>query len=119
MDGNERGDSLLRTFADNEIPLHRYRFVAPGYFSTLGTPLIAGRDITWGDIYNKVPVAIASEKVARKYWHDPARAFGQQIRPGGNDEWREIVGVVGDTREDGVDKEVPSSVFWPILAAAF
>ena len=119
MDGNERGDSLLRTFADNEIPLHRYRFVAPGYFSTLGTPLIAGRDITWGDIYNKVPVAIASEKVARMYWHDPARALGQQIRPGGNDEWREIVGVVGDTREDGVDKDVTSSVFWPILAAHF
>jgi predicted permease len=122
MDGNEWGDSLLlkdRTFADNEIPLHRYRFVAPGYFNTLGTPLIAGRDITWGDIYNKVPVAIVSEKVARMYWHDPARALGQQIRPGGNDEWREIVGVVGNTREDGVDKDVTSSVFWPILAAHF
>ena len=122
MDGNEWGDALLvkdRTYAPGEISLHRYRFVAPGYFKTLGTPLRAGRDLSWSDIYNKVPVAIVSEKVARQYWRDPANALGKQIRSTAKDDWREVVGVVGNVHDDGMDKEAPSSVYWPILAAKF
>jgi predicted permease len=122
MDGNEWSDPVLardRTYTPGDVPLHRFRFVAPGFFKTLGTPLVAGRDLTWGDIYNKVPVAIVSEKLAREYWHDPASALGNQIRSTTKDDWREIVGVVGDVRDDGVDKEAPSSAYWPILAARF
>jgi putative ABC transport system permease protein len=122
MDGNEWGDPVLvrdRTYAPGDIPLHRYRFVAPGYFKTLGTPLVAGRDLTWSDIYNKVPVAIVSEKLAREYWHDPAGSLGKQIRSTTKDDWREVVGVVGDVHDDGVGKEAPSSVYWPVLAARF
>ncbi len=122
MDGNEWGDQVLakdRTYAPGEVPIRRYRFVAPGYFKTLGTPLVAGRDLTWSDIYNKVPVAIVSEKLAREYWHEPSSALGKQIRSTTKDDWREVVGVVGDVHDDGVDKEAPSSVYWPILAARF
>jgi predicted permease len=122
LDGNEWGDALFardRTYSQSEIPLVRYRFIAPGFFKTLGTPLVAGRDITWSDIYNKLPVAIVSEKVAREYWDDPSRAVGKQIRGNSKDDWREIVGVVGNTRDDGVEKAPPSSVYWPILAAHF
>src|SRR5205823_2335899 len=86
--------------------------VDPGFFKTLGTPLVAGRDLTWSDIYNKVPVAIVSERMAREYWRDPASALGKQIRVSPKDDWRQIVGVVGDVRDDGVDKEAPSSVYW-------
>jgi predicted permease len=122
MDGNEWGDPILakdRTDVSRDLPLGRYRFVAPGYFKTLGTPLVAGRNLTWSDIYNKVPVAIVSEKVAREYWHDPSNALGKQIRSTTKDDWREVVGVVGDVHDDGMDKEPPSSVYWPILAAHF
>ena len=122
MDGNGWEDTVFakdRTYSPGEIPLHRFRFVAPGFFKALGTPLVAGRDFTWGDIYNKVPVAIVSEKLAREYWHDPSRALGKQIRANAKDEWREVVGVVGDVHDDGMDKEAPSSVYWPILAAHF
>jgi predicted permease len=117
MDGNEWNDPVLvkdHTYAPGEIPLHRYRFVAPGYFKTLGTPLLAGRDITWGDIYNKVPVAIVSERLAHEYWHDPSSALGRQIRSNTKDDWHEVVGVVGDVHDDGIDKEPPSSVYWTI-----
>src|SRR6266699_3134392 len=65
------------------------------------------------------PVAIVSERMAREYWHDPASALGKQIRVSPKDDWREIVGVVGDVRDDGVDKEAPSSVYWPILTSKF
>jgi predicted permease len=122
MDGNEWSDPVLakdRTYSASEIPLGRYRFVAPGFFKTLGTPLVAGRDLTWSDIYNKVPVAMVSERLAREYWHDPASALGKQIRSATKDDWREVVGVVGNIRDDGMDKEAPSSVYWPILAARF
>jgi predicted lysophospholipase L1 biosynthesis ABC-type transport system permease subunit len=64
-------------------------------------------------------VAIVSEKLAREYWHDPSRALGKQIRANAKDDWRDVVGVVGDVHDDGMDKEAPSSVYWPILAAHF
>ncbi len=121
MDGNQWSDPIFvkdRTYSSGELPLHRFRFVAPGFFKTLGTPLIAGRDLTWSDIYDKLPVVIVSQKLAREYWHDPAGALGQQIRVSTKDDWREIVGVVGNTHDDGMEKEAPSSVYWPILTTA-
>ncbi|HXX22575.1 MAG TPA: FtsX-like permease family protein, partial [Terriglobia bacterium] len=122
LDGNEWTDPLFakdRADSQGDIHLHRFRFVAPAFFKTLGTPLLAGRDLTWNDTYNKLPVAIVSEKVAREYWHSPSNALGKQIRVSTKDDWREIVGVVGNTRDDGMDKEATSSVYWPILVAHF
>ncbi len=118
MDGNEWSDNVFardHTYAPGDVLLHRYRFASPGFFRTLGTPLIAGRDFTWSDIYNKAPVAIVSEKLAREYWGNPRNAVGKQIRSTTKDEWREVVGVVGDIHDDGVDRPAPSSVYWPIL----
>jgi predicted permease len=122
MDGNEWTDPVLvkdRSNSQGSMELHRFRFVAPGFFRTLGTPLLAGRDLTWSDVYHKLPVAIVSEKVAREYWHDPSSALGKQIRVAAKDDWREIVGVVGNTHDDGMDKEAPRSVYWPMLTARF
>ena len=119
MDGDEWNDTVFardHSYAPGELPLHRYRFVAPGFFNTLGTPFVAGRDFTWSDIYNlKAPVAILSEKLAREYWHDPRNAVGKQIRSTAHDEWREVIGVVAEIHDDGVDKAAPSSVYWPVL----
>jgi putative ABC transport system permease protein len=104
-----------RTYAPGELPLRRCNFVAPGYFKTLGTALAAGRNFTWSEIYNKVPVAIVSENLAREYWRDPASAIGKQIRASRTDDWRDVVGVARDVHHDGVDKDAPTSVYWPIL----
>jgi putative ABC transport system permease protein len=122
MDGNGWEDTVFardRKYSPGELPIHRFRFVAPGFFKTLGTPLVAGRDFTWSDIYSKASLAIISERLARENWHDPSLALGKQIRANAKDDWREIVGVVRDVHDDGVDKEAPSSVYWPILAAHF
>ncbi|MDE3180585.1 MAG: ABC transporter permease [Acidobacteriota bacterium] len=118
MDGNEWSDNVFakdRTYAPSEMPLHRYRFASPGFFKTMGTPLVAGRYFTWADMYNKVPVAIVSERLAREYWSNPRNAVGKQIRSTKKDDWREVVGVVGNVRADGVDRAAPSSVYWPLL----
>ena len=100
-------------------PLISFHFASAGFFQTLGTPLLAGRDFTWDDPYKKLPVAIVSEGVARDYWHDPAGALGKRIRVSSKEDWREIVGVVGDAYYDGVNKPAPSSVYWPLLMDHF
>jgi putative ABC transport system permease protein len=107
------------THAPGGNPTCRFQFVAPGFFKTFGTPLLAGRDYIWNEIYNQALIAIVSEKFAREYWGAPASALGKQIRASQTDDWREVIGVVGDVRQDGVDKEAPASVYWPIIAANF
>src|SRR5262249_51732920 len=105
MDGSGRVGAVFAkdsAFASGEVPSCRFEFVAPGFFKTLGTPLVAGRDFTWSDNYNKVPVAIVSEKFARESWGAPSIALGKQLRASLKDDWREVVGVVGDVRQDGV-----------------
>jgi predicted permease len=109
-----------RTYAEGEFPpLRLQKCVSPGFSKTLGTPLIAGREITWTDTYKKTPVAIISENLAREYWHEPAAALGKRIQISTKDDWREIIGVVGDIHDDGVNSKPPTSVYWPLLLAKF
>lgn len=123
MDGIEYIDPVFardRTYKEDELPpVRRFKFVSPGFFATMGMPLIAGRDLTWNDTYEKRPIAIVSENLAREYWHDPSSALGKQIRATTADDWREIVGVVGDIRDDGVDKPESSAVYWPLIQDRF
>jgi predicted permease len=109
-----------RAYAEGQVrPLRTTEFIAPGFFRTLGVPIAAGRDFTWSEIYHKVPVAIVSENLAREYWRDPQDAIGKQIRMGAKDEWHEIVGVVGDVHDNGMNKPAPMVVYWPIMPASF
>jgi len=123
MDGSHWTDPVFaqdRSYADGQLPpLRRFKFASPGYFSTMGIPLIAGRDFTWGETYQKLPVAIVSENFAREYWGSPSNALGKRIRVSSKDDWREIVGVVGDLHDDGMAKEAPAIAWWPLLMTNF
>ena len=123
MDSNQWTDPIFardRAYAEGAVPpLRRFKFVSPGFFQTMGTPLIAGRDLTWSDAYEKLPVAIVSENLAREYWHEPGNALGKQIRSADQDDWREIVGVVANVRDNGANRDAPSTVYWPLLMARF
>jgi hypothetical protein len=67
----------------------------------IGTRMIAGRDITWTDMYFHTTIAIVSENLAREVWGSPVAALGQHIKESaGTTVWREIVGVVEDVHED-------------------
>jgi predicted permease len=103
-----------KTFAEGQLPpVRQFHFISPGFLKTIGTPLVAGRDFTWSDVDNTANVALVSENLAREYWQDPLHAIGKQIRLGTNDPWREIIGVVTDVRNDGVNQKAPTSVYWP------
>jgi predicted permease len=123
MDNNSYNNPVFvqnRTYEGSEIPpSRRFNFVAPGFFSTLGTRLLAGRDFTWTDIYEERPVVVVSESFASEYWHRPQDALGQRIRVLSTDTWREIVGVSEDVHYDGVEKPAPSMVYWPLMMDNF
>ena len=123
MDGNRWTDPVFaqdHNYAEGEMPpLRRFKFVAPGLFHTLGIPLVVGRDFTWTDIYDKRPVAIVSENFAREYWRSPQNALGKQVRVSTKDDWREIVGVVGDVHDDGMNKDATMIAYWPLYVTHF
>jgi predicted permease len=123
MDGNASNDLVFaqdRAYSEGQIPpIRRFAFVIPGFFETEGTPLVAGRDFTWTDIYKTLPVAIISENFAREYWDLPANAIGKRIRVATTDDWREIIGVAANVYGDGVSKTPPSMVYWPIMRVRF
>ena len=123
MDGRSSNNPVFaqdHVYGEGELPpIRRFKCISPGFFSTIGTQLIAGRDITWTDTYEKRPVAIISENFARQYWHDAKGALGKRIRVASNDDWREIVGVVQDTYDDGVSQPAPTSAYWPIMMDHF
>jgi len=109
-----------RTYAEGELPaLRAFKFISPGYLGALGAPLVAGREITWSDTYKKNLVAMVSENVARELWHDPSAALGKRIRVSSKDDWREIIGVVGDVYDEGVSKPAAVSIYWPLMMDHF
>ncbi len=100
-------------------PLRAFRFISPGFLKVDGTPLIAGRDFNWTDVYGKRRVSIVSENLAREVWGSPAAALGKQVRTGLNDPWREIVGVVSNVYDKGVEQKAPSIAYWPPMLDQF
>jgi putative ABC transport system permease protein len=109
-----------KTYAPGQIPpIRRFRFMSPGYLQTLGTPLIAGRDFTWTELYGLRNVAIVSKNLARELWGSPTAALGKRIREGMNDPWREVVGVADDVYDNGVNEAAPTIVYWPVLMGPF
>jgi predicted permease len=123
MDGHDSNDPVFaqdRTYREGELPpIRRFINISPGFFSTMGTPLVAGRDLTWAESYQRRPVALVSENLAREYWGSPENAVGKKIRVGTTDDWREIIGVSKDVYYDGVSKKAPTAVYWPILLNNF
>src|SRR5262249_24542061 len=109
MEGNRWSDPIFaedRTYQPGDLPpLRRFRFISPAALATLGIPLVAGRDLTWTDLYAQRPVAIVSEILAREYWGGAANALGKHIRVGATEDWREIVGITGNVYDDGTNQE--------------
>lgn len=100
-------------------PLRRFKWISPGYFETMGNPVLVGRGIEWADVHERRKVAVVTRSFALEYWGDPGEAVGRRIRVNPTDPWREIVGVVGDVRDDGVDQDATKAVYWPLAIEEF
>jgi predicted permease len=98
-----------------DTPMRLFKYVAPEFFHTLGTRMVAGRELTWTDIHGRRPVVIISESLAREWWGSPAAALGKRLREF-SPPWFEVVGVVEDVHVNGVQEKAPGIVYWPSMA---
>jgi putative ABC transport system permease protein len=124
MDGENNANYLMvEDFPDPQgtvTKLRRFKSIAPGYVETMGNRMVAGRAVTWNDIYGQRMVIVVSETLAREYWQEPARAIGRRVRccnPGMP--WREIVGVTGEERDDGLNQPATAIVYYPMLSESY
>jgi predicted permease len=109
------GDGPSGPFAFDEAKQEtvetEFRYASPGFFATLGTPLLAGRDFEWSDTYENTQVAIVSANIANAHWGSPAAAIGQTLSRGGAAPTSTIVGVVDNIHHHGVDRPAPEAVY--------
>jgi putative ABC transport system permease protein len=94
-----------------------FNFVDPAYFTTLRTPLLAGRDIIAADSVNSAPVAVINQTVARGFFPG-VNPVGHTFRPLGAarkpEPPVEVVGVVKDAKYYSVREETFPTIFRPI-----
>jgi len=64
-------------------------------------------------------VVMVSENMARELWQTPNNALGKRVRVGTTDDWREVIGVVGDVHDDGMNVEASKTAYWPVLMKKF
>jgi len=88
-----------------------FRVASPGYFTTLGTPIVAGRDLEWADHAGTPLVAVISQTFAEREWGSAAAAIGKRLRRAANAPWVEVVGVAGDLRLHGVEQSAPDAIY--------
>jgi predicted permease len=95
-----------------------FTWVSPGYFETMGIPLISGRGFDQRDTASSKRVAVVNEAFVRRFC-DQTNPLGQVLRtgvePGYPSTLYEIVGVIPDTRYSGLRDNMPPSVFAPDL----
>jgi len=87
--------------APGQVPFADFRSVSPAYFATMGIPLLQGRDFSWDDAPQSLPVVIVSQTMARNFWPH-GDAIGKRIKLGGANSgapWVTIVGIVADVHQ--------------------
>ncbi|MEJ2679109.1 MAG: ABC transporter permease, partial [Gemmatimonadota bacterium] len=89
----------------------RYNLVGPGYFATLGMPLLAGREFTPADAGDSMNVAVVNQAFARKFHLDQRDAVGKWMSLGSDSLNIRIVGLVRDAKYNDVKDEVPATFF--------
>ena len=96
-----------------------WRSITPAYFRVLAIPVLRGRAFQDRDGTGAAPVVIINSAFAKKYFPG-ADAIGQRmvfakgLGPVFEDPAREIVGVVGDTKDNGLDSDAPPMVYVPV-----
>jgi predicted permease len=103
----------------------RANFVSPEYFSVLHIPLVQGRLWDRPEAMRGTRVGVINQTLARQYWPH-GDAVGKQLRlpelkseppfglgVAGSDQWLQIIGVVGDARDDGLRKPIQPAVYVP------
>jgi predicted permease len=111
--------------SDEEPIQVRAKSVGGGYFETMGIPLVAGRAIDWTDVRDGAAIVVVTRGFAEQHWGDAESALGRRIARGviestgfpsvaPGPQWHEVVGVVQDVRDDGLDRPTTNVAYWPL-----
>ncbi len=99
----------------SNAPVVQHRVVSTDFFRTMAMTLVRGRGFTAADAPGSPRVCVINQTFAQKFFphEDP---LGQRVEIGFDDPpaWREIVGIVGDVKADGLDRDTPAQVFEPL-----
>src|SRR5262249_7587615 len=99
---------------ESSFPVRAHpRLVSADYFQTLGIPLMRGRVFDNRDRADGPAVAIINQSAVRLFWPD-RNPLGERISLGDPQRWREIVGVVGDIKHEGLDADAAPEVYMPL-----
>src|SRR6202050_2984953 len=104
-------DIESRPLKDGEVqPITTFRSASPDYFRTLGIPMIKARTFTNQDSREAPKVAIINQALAKHRWQneDP---IGHRVSVDNGKTWMAIIGVVGDTKEFGLDRPADDELF--------
>jgi len=120
MDGWNSNDPIfVENFPIEEgqlPPIRRFNWVGEHYVEAMQIPVVAGRSLDLRDSYDLNQVVMVSENFAREYWDSPNEALGKRISTGLTEgRWNEIVGVVGNVSDNGLDQDPPATVYWPLM----
>jgi predicted permease len=96
-----------------------YTPVGPGFFETFQIPILRGRSFNVRDDGAAVPVALINQAMANKFWPkaDPMAdrlVIGKGVGPEFEDAPRQIIGIVGDIRDGGLNRDPQPEVYIPL-----
>jgi putative ABC transport system permease protein len=93
-------------------PTAEFNVISPGYLQTLGIPLLSGRNFDRRDRPESTKVALITPSVAQRHWHnqDPV---GRRISFDNGKTWTEIIGIIGDVHEHGLDVPAGDLIYLP------
>jgi putative ABC transport system permease protein len=113
LPGQTRFQIAGRTYDSPELrPTVDVRVASPGYFDTLGIPLRRGRTFTEGDHEDARQVALINESMVRQWeGRDPLES---EVSFDNGQTWVNIVGIVGDTRTFGLDRDAVAQLYRPL-----
>ena len=95
-----------------ERPVGQWSAVTPGYFATLGIPIVSGRGFTARDIETSPLVVVVSQNLARRVWPN-ASPIGRKLLVGRFPGFAEVVGVAGDVKNNGLAREPMYEMYTP------
>ncbi len=103
-----------------QLPFGDFRSVSPGYFTTMGIPLLRGRDFSWDDAPQSSLAVIVSQTMARNFW-PTGDAVGKRIKLGRTEEnvpWITIAGIVADVRQVELIGQPRPAMYFPVSQEA-
>jgi len=110
--------------APHDAPIASYRVVSPGYFATMGIPLLTGREFSDADLKASLQAGVINKEMAERMWpgEDPVGkrfSVGVPLDPKDEVQWITVVGVVGGVKQTSLDAEPGMEMYQPLAQAPF